>query len=38
MTKEMLTKETVRGDLLAIRKSRFAVIRTVFLLTFVPFT
>lgn len=36
MTKEMLTKETVRGDLLAIRKSRFAVIRTVFLLTFVP--
>ena len=36
MTKEMLTKETVTGDLLAIRKSRFAVIRTVFLLTFVP--
>ncbi len=36
MTKEMLTKETVREDLLAIRKSRFAVIRTVFLLTFVP--
>ena len=36
MTKEMLTKEAVTGDLLAIRKSRFAVIRTVFLLTFVP--
>jgi hypothetical protein len=36
MTKEMLTKETVTEDLLAIRKSRFAVIRTVFLLTFVP--
>ena len=36
MTKEMLTKETVAEDLLAIRKSRFAVIRTVFLLTFVP--
>jgi hypothetical protein len=36
MTKEMLTKETVTGDLLSIRKSRFAVIRTVFLLTFVP--
>ncbi len=36
MTKEMLTKEVIMGDLLAIRKSRFAVIRTVFLLTFVP--
>ena len=36
MTKEMLTKETVTEDLLAIRKSHFAVIRTVFLLTFVP--
>ena len=36
MTKEMLTKEVIIGDLLAIRKSHFAVIRTVFLLTFVP--
>ena len=36
MTKEKLTKETVTGDLLSIRKSRFAVLRTVFLLTFVP--
>ena len=36
MTKEMLTKEVIMGDLLAIRKSHFAVIRTVFLLTFVP--
>ena len=36
MTKERLTQETITQDLLAIRKSRFAVIRTVFLLTFVP--
>ena len=36
MNKERLTKENIREDLLSIRKSRFAVLRTVFLLTFVP--
>lgn len=36
MTKENLTKEAIARDLFAIRKNRFAVIRTVFLLTFVP--
>ena len=36
MTKEMLSKEIITRDLLSIRKSRFAVLRTVFLLTFVP--
>ena len=36
MNKERLTKENIRADLLSIRKSRFAVLRTVFLLTFVP--
>lgn len=36
MTKEKLTKENIIRDLLSISESRFAVLRAVFLLTFVP--